>query len=134
MAEGASAPRSLPRCYRPQPAVPLAGGWRLGATDDAHAADRECGVLPALPSDSRGGGGARARPASYLPLPILHVVRRQAAVRGRWRASTRDDASEGRLLDRSAVLASLGHGVRYRRIRQGIRAERIPLPPRLVAQ
>src|ERR1700737_5374894 len=128
MASGASAPRPFPCCYRAQPAVPLAGVWRLGATDDAHAADRECGVLPALLPESRGGGRARARPASHLPLPILHVVGRQATVRGRWRAPARNDASEGRLLDRSAILAGLGHGVRYRRLRQGIRAEWIPWP------
>src|SRR5438270_157483 len=95
MANGASAARPLPRCCRAQPAVPLAGVWRLGAADDADAADRECGILPALPAESRGGGGARARPASHFPLPILHVVGRQAAVRGCWRASARDDASEG---------------------------------------
>src|ERR1700688_1824978 len=63
MASGASAPRPFPCCYRVQPAVPLAGVWRLGATDDAHAADRECGVLPALLPESRGGGRARAGPA-----------------------------------------------------------------------
>jgi pimeloyl-ACP methyl ester carboxylesterase len=34
----------------------------------------------------------------------------------------------------SAVLAGLGHGVRHRCLRQGIRAERIPWAPRLVAQ
>ena len=31
-----------------------AGVWRLGAADDADAAEREGGVLPTLPSDSRG--------------------------------------------------------------------------------
>ena len=101
------------------------GFGNSGATDDAHAADRECGVLPALPPNSGGGDGAGARLASLVPLPILHVLGRQAAIRGRWRASARDDASEGRLLDRSAVLAGLGHGVRHRRLRQRIRAERI---------
>ena len=53
-----------------------------GPTDDAHAADRECGVLPAFPSDSRGGGGARTRPAPHLPFPALRALGRQAAVRG----------------------------------------------------
>ena len=47
-----STPRHLPGRHRSQPAVPLAGVWRLGATDDAHAADRGCGVLPALPPDA----------------------------------------------------------------------------------
>src|SRR5580700_9890179 len=93
MASGASAPRPLPRCYRAQPAVPLAGVWRLGATDDAHAADREYGVLPALPPESRGGGGAWARPASHLPLPILYVVGRQAIVRRPCRLGSRSPTS-----------------------------------------
>src|SRR5258708_37878886 len=53
MASGASAPRPFPCCYRAQRAVPAAGVWRLGAADDAHAAERECGVLPALPPDPR---------------------------------------------------------------------------------
>ena len=47
-------PDRLPRCYRAQRAVPAARVWRLGAADDAHAAERECGVLPALPPDPRG--------------------------------------------------------------------------------
>ena len=46
----------------------------------------------------------------------------------------RDDAPEGRLPDRSAVLAGLDHGVRHRCLRHGIHAQRIPWSPRLVAQ
>ena len=61
-------------CHRAQPAIPLAGVWRPGATDDAHATDRECGVLPALPPESGGGGGTRARPASHLPFPVLRAL------------------------------------------------------------
>ena len=68
----------------------------VGAADDAHAAERECGVLPALPSGPRSRGGARARPASHVPFTVLRAVGRQAAVRA-WRVSCRDGAPEGRL-------------------------------------
>jgi pimeloyl-ACP methyl ester carboxylesterase len=109
----AFAPRPLPCRHRAQRAVPAARVWRLGAADDADAEQRRCGVLPALPPDSRGGGCARARHPAHVSFAALFALGRQAAVRER-RVSRRHGAPEACFLDRSAVLAGLGHGVRHR--------------------
>ena len=78
--------------------------------------------------NSRGGGGARARPAPHVPFPALLALGRQAAVCRRRRVCCRDGSPERRSLDRSGVLAGLGHGVRHRCLCRGIHAERIPRP------
>ena len=105
-----------------------------GATVDAHAADRECGVLPALPPDSRGGGGARARLAPHVPSSALLALGRQVAGCRRRRVCWRDGSPERCSLNRSGVLAGLDHGVRHRCLCRGIHPQRVPRPLELVAQ